>query len=71
MGRAVADAAADGQLQPDGWTLARIPIESEQHAERELLRLGAQAEVLEPESLRARLATTAQALCRVYSVDAT
>jgi predicted DNA-binding transcriptional regulator YafY len=67
MGQVVADSAADGEIQADGWTLARIPIESQSHAQRELLRLGAEAEVLEPESLRARLAATAQALCRVYS----
>jgi predicted DNA-binding transcriptional regulator YafY len=66
MGQAVADAAADGERQPDGWTLARIPIESEQHAERELLRLGAQVEVLEPASLRDLLAATVHALARLY-----
>lgn len=67
MGRAVADAAAAGEPQADGWVLARVPIETETHAEREFLRLGAGAEVLEPESLRARLAATASTLSTLYT----
>jgi predicted DNA-binding transcriptional regulator YafY len=67
MGRAVADAAARGERQPDGWTVARIPIESEEHAQRELLRLGAEVEVLEPPSLRRRLAATAESLAAIYA----
>jgi predicted DNA-binding transcriptional regulator YafY len=66
MGRAVAEAASAGVRQPDGWVLARVPIESESHAEGELLRLGAQVEVLEPASLRQRLAATAVALAAMY-----
>lgn len=66
MGRAVADAAAAGEPQADGWVLARLPIETEVHAAREFLRLGAGAEVLAPESLRARLAATAAALATLY-----
>ncbi len=67
MGRAVADAAAAGQPQPDGWVLARVPIESDSHAEAELLRLGAQVEVLEPASLRDRLAKTVASLAALYA----
>jgi predicted DNA-binding transcriptional regulator YafY len=71
MGRAVADAAAAGEPQDDGWVLARVPIETEAHAEREFLRLGAGAEVLEPASLRARLAATVSTLGARYASPAT
>jgi predicted DNA-binding transcriptional regulator YafY len=67
MGRAVADAAAAGRPQPDGWVLARLPIESDSHAEGEFLRLGAQVEVLEPAALRDRLARTAAGLMELYA----
>jgi predicted DNA-binding transcriptional regulator YafY len=67
MGRAVADAAAAGEPQPDGWLLARVPIESDGHAEAEFLRLGAQVEVLEPTSLRERLASTVAGLSAMYA----
>jgi predicted DNA-binding transcriptional regulator YafY len=66
MGRAVADAAAAGERLPDGWVLARVPIETERHAEREFLRLGAQVEVLQPASLRERLTSTVADLARLY-----
>jgi predicted DNA-binding transcriptional regulator YafY len=66
MGRQVADAAAGGEPQPDGWVLARLPIESDSHAEAEFLRLGAGIEVLGPSRLRDRLAATAAALFALY-----
>ena len=66
MGRQVADAAAAGEPQPDGWVLARLPIESDSHAEAEFLRLGAGIEVLEPSRLRDRLAATAAELAALY-----
>ena len=66
LGRAVAQAAQRGAADPDGWVRAWIPIETESHAERELLRLGAQVEVLEPASLRQRMAQTASALAAQY-----
>jgi predicted DNA-binding transcriptional regulator YafY len=66
MGRAVADAVAAGEPQADGWLLARVPIESDSHAEMQFLRLGAQVEVLEPASLRKRLAATAAGLAALY-----
>lgn len=68
IGPAVADAAATGELQPDGWVLARVPIESDSHAETQFLRLGAQVEVLEPASLRQRLAATVAGLAALYAV---
>jgi predicted DNA-binding transcriptional regulator YafY len=49
-----------------GWVRAVIPIESVEHAASELLRLGADAEVLEPPALGERLAATVAALARTY-----
>ncbi|GAA2359431.1 transcriptional regulator [Catellatospora methionotrophica] len=67
MGRAVADAVAAGEPQPDGWILARVPIETDGHAQMQFLRLGAQVEVLAPASLRARMAATVADLARTYA----
>ncbi|MFF2074746.1 helix-turn-helix transcriptional regulator [Kitasatospora sp. NPDC058162] len=50
----------------DGWTQARVPIESVDHAHGEFLRLGAEVEVLEPAELRERIAATARALAVRY-----
>ncbi|OKJ03400.1 helix-turn-helix transcriptional regulator [Kitasatospora sp. CB01950] len=57
--------AADG-----GWTQARVPIESVDHAHGDFLRLGAEIEVLDPPELRARLATTARTLAARYAQGA-
>jgi predicted DNA-binding transcriptional regulator YafY len=40
----------------EGWVETEVPIESVDHAARELLRLGDQGEVLGPPELRAKLA---------------
>jgi predicted DNA-binding transcriptional regulator YafY len=66
MGRAVAAAVARGEIQADGWMLARIPIESQAHTQRELLRFGVDVEVLEPASLRDRMTATATGLAALY-----
>jgi predicted DNA-binding transcriptional regulator YafY len=66
LGRAVADAVAAGDVRTDGSVLARVPIESENHAHSQFLRLGTQVEVLEPASLRRRLAETAAAVAAQY-----
>ncbi|MER7727473.1 YafY family protein [Streptomyces sp. NPDC096323] len=50
----------------DGWTQARVPIESLDHAHGEFLRLGADIEVLEPAGLRDRIAATARTLAARY-----
>ena len=71
LGRAVADAVASGEAQPDGWLLARVPIESESHAEAQFLQLGTQIEVLQPASLRQRLATTVAGLAALYAATPT
>ncbi|MFD8598316.1 helix-turn-helix transcriptional regulator [Kitasatospora sp. NPDC059646] len=51
---------------PTGWTEARLPIESVDHAHDEFLRLGTDIEVLEPPALRERLAATVHALASRY-----
>lgn len=50
----------------DGWVNAEIPIESIDHAARELLKLGVDVEVLAPPELRAAMAATAQTLAARY-----
>ncbi|MFD8701136.1 helix-turn-helix transcriptional regulator [Kitasatospora sp. NPDC059648] len=50
----------------DGWTQARVPIESVDHAHGEFLRLGAEVEVLEPAELRDRIAGTVRSLAARY-----
>jgi predicted DNA-binding transcriptional regulator YafY len=44
-----------------------IPIESIDHAAHELVRLGAEAEVLAPAPLRERLGETARRLAALYA----
>ncbi|MFG2331639.1 helix-turn-helix transcriptional regulator [Streptomyces sp. NPDC048604] len=50
----------------DGWTEARVPIESIAHAHGDFLRLGADIEVLEPLELRTRIAGTVRTLADRY-----
>ncbi|GIH05015.1 transcriptional regulator [Rhizocola hellebori] len=54
MGQAVARQATENAGPPDsdGWVTTTIPIEGTEHARGELLRLGAEAVVEEPEELR-------------------
>jgi predicted DNA-binding transcriptional regulator YafY len=56
-----------GTEEPDGWVRAVIPIESLIHAEKELLRLGAGVEVLEPLALRDALASAAAGMLEIYA----
>jgi predicted DNA-binding transcriptional regulator YafY len=49
-----------------GWVTVTVPIESVDHAAREMLKLGAEAEVIEPRELRARLRGSAQAMLALY-----
>ncbi|MGP4015578.1 helix-turn-helix transcriptional regulator [Saccharopolyspora sp. 5N708] len=51
---------------PDGWIRVTIPIESVDQALPELLKLGADAEILAPAELREHLARTLDALNRIY-----
>ncbi|MEU9312150.1 YafY family protein [Streptomyces sp. NPDC048256] len=56
----------DAPAAADGWTVARVPIESVEHAHAEFLRLGADIEVLQPPELRERIARTVSELAAVY-----
>lgn len=72
LSAAIAEAAASAAEPPDdeGWTRLVIPIESIDHAARELVRLGAEAEVLAPAPLRARIGETARRLALLYAAGA-
>jgi predicted DNA-binding transcriptional regulator YafY len=59
--------ASAGPPDADGWFEATLPIESVNHAHEELLRYGADVEVLTPAPLRALLAGTANDLARRYA----
>ncbi|WP_369231981.1 helix-turn-helix transcriptional regulator [Streptomyces sp. R21] len=59
-------APADGPPDEEGWTLARVPIESVERAHGEFLGLGTAIEVLEPAELRDRLARTVAELAERY-----
>ncbi|WP_405874435.1 WYL domain-containing protein [Streptomyces zaomyceticus] len=50
----------------DGWTEARVPIESIDHAHGEFLRLGTDVEVMAPAELRDRIAETVRTLATRY-----
>lgn len=55
-----------GKPDATGWVSVTVPIESVDHAAREMLKLGADAEVLEPAELRQRMAQTARATLALY-----
>ncbi|MEV0724292.1 transcriptional regulator [Micromonospora purpureochromogenes] len=65
---AAVDASA-GRPDENGWVRAVIPVESLTHAHGELLRLGAEVEVLSPAALRDRLADTAAGLTAMYATN--
>ncbi len=52
--------------EADGWMRVTIPIESVDDAARELLKLGAETEVLDPPELRDLLKGTAEQLAAIY-----
>ncbi|HEV8569854.1 MAG TPA: nitroreductase/quinone reductase family protein [Actinoplanes sp.] len=58
--------ASAGAPDATGWLTTVVPIESITHGHTELLKLGADAEVLEPEELRDRFAQTARGLAATY-----
>jgi predicted DNA-binding transcriptional regulator YafY len=60
------DAGPDAVEDRDGWVRVRYRASSVGQAHDDLLRLGAQAEVLGPPELRARLTATSAALARTY-----
>jgi predicted DNA-binding transcriptional regulator YafY len=55
-----------GARDPDGWVTAQIPIESIDHAAGEVLKLGVEAQVVEPAELRARMGEIAGRLGAMY-----
>ena len=57
---------APGKADRRGWRQVSIPIESVDHAALELMRVGAECEVVAPAELRARLAENAAALSKLY-----
>jgi predicted DNA-binding transcriptional regulator YafY len=50
----------------DGWVITTVPIESLKDGQVQLLKLGADAEVLDPPELRAKLVEAARGLARTY-----
>jgi predicted DNA-binding transcriptional regulator YafY len=66
---AVADSATRtaGEPEADGWMRVTIPIESADDAAREVLKLGAEAEVLEPAEVRALMKAAAERLAAIYA----
>ncbi|MFI7606407.1 helix-turn-helix transcriptional regulator [Micromonospora sp. NPDC049366] len=58
--------AAAGEPDADGWLLTTVPIESVKHGHIELLKLGAEVEVLAPAELRERFTGTAHRLAALY-----
>ncbi|MFJ6082133.1 helix-turn-helix transcriptional regulator [Streptomyces sp. NPDC092369] len=58
--------AAAGPPDDDGTLTVTLPVESEKVAHSQLLALGPEAEVLAPESLRARFTDDAKRLARLY-----
>ncbi|CAN5311616.1 WYL domain-containing protein [soil metagenome] len=69
MSSAVADAAEKSAAQEPrgGWSCVTIPIESIEHAANQLIKLGADAEVLAPQALRRLLRATARRLVKLYA----
>ena len=68
LGAALADAADASAGRPDarGWRRVSIPIESVSHAAGLVLRLGAEAQVVEPAELRQALLDRLDAIAAVY-----
>jgi deazaflavin-dependent oxidoreductase (nitroreductase family) len=67
MSRVARASADDPDL--DGWVTTVVPIESIRHGHTELLKLGAEAEVLDPPELRELFAATARGLTATYLPD--
>lgn len=53
--------------EPDSWTRVTVPVESHDQAVRELLRLGADVQVLAAAEFRSRMAGTVAAMSRHYN----
>ncbi len=57
------------EFDADGFAMLDVPIEEEIWAAREMTRVGAEIEVLEPPTLRARMAEIAGRLASFYGVE--
>jgi predicted DNA-binding transcriptional regulator YafY len=62
--------AAESAGEPDdrGWRTTVLPVESLEVAASQLMRLGAEVEVLGPPALRERMADAAARLAALYAV---
>lgn len=71
LSAAVAEAIDRAKLKADkrGWYKVIIPIESVEMAAYDLMRVGAECEVLQPPELTAKVAKTVTAMRRIYSLD--
>jgi predicted DNA-binding transcriptional regulator YafY len=69
LGTAVAQAGAESASPPDaeGWVTVVIPTESIEQAAADIVRLGREAEVVEPIELRRQIGGLVQVLSRVYA----
>jgi len=56
------------EFDADGWANVSVPIEEERWASREMTRVGAEVDVLEPPSLRQRMTEIATRLAKAYGV---
>jgi predicted DNA-binding transcriptional regulator YafY len=65
---AAAEAVEAGHrpCKPEGWVKATIPVEADKIAARQLLYLGAEMEVLEPQTLRTAIAALAHDVSTAY-----
>jgi predicted DNA-binding transcriptional regulator YafY len=70
LGAAIGEARVEAGADPDGWSLATVPIEATLPAAREFLRLGPDAEVLSPAELRAAMARLASETAALYAPEA-
>ena len=61
--------AEAGEPDESGWLITRVPIESVRHGHIELLKLGAEAEVLDPPELRESFVATARGMTATYLPD--
>jgi predicted DNA-binding transcriptional regulator YafY len=70
---AVTEMAARTAGKPDkqGWVRVEIPVENTNHAITDILRLGADAEVLGPPELKKKVVENAAALSALYAKDIT
>ncbi|MEN3612965.1 WYL domain-containing protein [Plantactinospora sp. ZYX-F-223] len=62
--------AAAGPVDNAGWRYTAVPMESVRHGHVELLKLGADVEVLAPAELRAAFVATARAMAGRYRITA-